>query len=136
MRTAVLVSWCLTAAVGGYLLVTWLRHGGLRRQPTRITVFPATLVFTHPLLALTGLACWAVYLATRRAGLAWLAFVLLCLTALAGFTLFTRWLVGRGGRHARDAGERFPVAAVLAHGLGALATFTLALIAAGMATGH
>jgi hypothetical protein len=133
VRTAVVVAWCLTAVVGGYLQVAWLRRGGPRRQPTRITAFPAALVFTHPLLALAGLACWAGYLATGRPGLAWLAFVLLCLTALAGFALFTRWLVGRGGRHARGAADRFPVAVLLLHGLGALATFALALIAAGMA---
>jgi hypothetical protein len=133
MRTAVLVVWCLTGVAGVRLLASWLRQGGPKRQATRITVYPAALVFAHPLLALAGLACWAGYLVTRGAALAWLAFLLLCLTALLGFAMFTRWLVGRGGRHARGAGDRVPVVALLLHGLGALATFTLALIAAGMA---
>jgi hypothetical protein len=130
MRTAAAVAWCLTAVAGIYLLVARLRHGGLRRQATRITVFPAALLFAHPLLALAGLGCWACYLVTGQAALAWLAFGLLCLTVPLGVAMFTRWLVGRGGRHARGAEERFPRAAVLLHGLAALATFILALVVA------
>jgi hypothetical protein len=133
VRAAVLVIWCLTAIAGSYLLAVWLAHGGLRQQATRITVFPATLIFSHPLLGLAGLACWIGYLLSRRAALAWLAFACLCLTALLGFIMFTRWLAGRGGRHARGAEDSFPLAAVLLHGAAALGTFILVLIVAGRA---
>jgi hypothetical protein len=106
MRTVAGAFWCLTAVAGSCLLAARLRHGGLRGQATRITVFPVALLFGHPLLALAGLACWAGYLVTGMAALAWLGFGLLCATVVLGFAMFTRWLVGRGGRHARGADER------------------------------
>ena len=136
MRTAALIIWCLTAAVGGYLLAVLISRGGLRQQATRITVFPAALTFSHPLLAVAGLACWVGYLVTGRVGLAWLAFLLLCVTALLGFIMLTRWLVGRGGRHARRAENSFPLRATLLHGVAALGTFTLVMIVAEMASHH
>ncbi len=136
MLTAVLIIWCSTAAVGSYLLVAWISRGGLRQQATRITVFPAALLFTHPLLALAGLACWVGYLLTYRVDLAWVAFGFLCLTALLGFTMATRWLVGRGGRHARRPEGGFRLAAVILHGVAALSTFTLVLIVAEQASQH
>lgn len=136
MRTAALIIWCLTAAVGGYLLTVLISRGGLRQQATRITVFPAALTFSHPLLAIAGLACWVGYLLTGRVDLAWLAFLFLCVTALLGFTLLTRWLVGRGGRHARRAANSFPLRATLLHGVAALGTFTLVTIVAALASHH
>jgi hypothetical protein len=130
---AALVLWCASAAVGMYLLVAWLSHGGLRQQATRITVFPAALIFAHPLLAVTGLALWIAYLATGAAGLAWTAFALVCATALLGFVMFTRWLGGRGGRHARGSGQQFPVTAIALHVVVGLLTFILVLLVAGVA---
>jgi hypothetical protein len=70
----------------------------------------------HPLFAVTGLGCWIVYLETSDPGLAWTAFGCLCASALLGFTMFTRWLAGRGGRHARGSEQHFPVTAVAVHG--------------------
>jgi hypothetical protein len=130
MRTAVFCVWAVTAVVGGYLLTLWLSGGGLRQQATQITLFPAALVFCHPLLALTGLGCWIGFLATGVVGFAWAAFGCLCATALLGFAMFTRWLAGRGGRHARGAEQRFPLAAVALHGTVGLITFVLVLIVA------
>lgn len=108
MRIAALAVWCTTAAAGIYMLVIWLSQGGLRQQATRITTFPAVLVFAHPLFAVTGLGCWMVYLEAGDPGLAWAAFGCLCASALLGFTMFTRWLAGRGGRHAADLSSISP----------------------------
>lgn len=136
MRTAVGVAWSVTAAVGIYLLVIWLSGDGLRRQPARITACPAALVVAHPLLAVTGLVCWGIYAVRGGPALAWGAFALLAATSLLGFMMLTRWLVGRGGRHARGAGRPFPLTAVLAHAGAGLTTFVLALIAASVASHH
>jgi len=133
MGVAALVLWCASVAVGIYLLVAWLSHGGLRGQATRVTVFPASLIFAHPLLALSGLALWIAYLVTGAGGLAWTAFALVCATALLGFVMFTRWLGGQGGRHARASGQQFPVTAIALHVAVGLLTFILVLLAAGLA---
>lgn len=134
MRVAALVLWCASACVGVYLLAAWLSHGGLRQQATRVTVFPAGLVFAHPLLALTGLALWIAYLLTSAAGLAWTAFAMVCATALLGFVMFTRWLGDRTGRHTRGPEQNFPVAAVALHVAVGLGTFILVLLVAGIAS--
>ena len=136
MRIAALAVWCTTAAAGIYLLTTWLSQGGLRQQATRITTFPTVLVFAHPLLAVAGLCCWIGYLESSGASLAWTSFWCLCASALLGFVMFTRWLAGRGGRHARGAGQRFPVTAVAVHGTVGLTTFILVLIVANLASHH
>jgi hypothetical protein len=136
MAIAVLVIWAATAVVGAYLLFLRISQGGLRQQATRITVFPAAVIFAHPVLALSGFGCWLGYLLTGQATLAWCAFGLLCLTGLLGFVMFTRWLVGRGGRHARGAEEGLPLAAVLVHGTVGLTTFVLVLVVAELASRH
>ncbi len=130
MRFAALILWSGTACIGVYLLVAWLARGGIRRQPTKVTRYPVILFFSHPVLALTGLALWIRYLAVGEIVYAWAAFGVLCGSALLGFALFTRWLTGIGGKHVRQQGEQLGVWPVLLHGLAGLATFILVLITA------
>ena len=127
------VTWLITALVGIYLLYLWLSGGGLRQQATKVTRFPVTLIFSHPVLALSALTCWVAFLITGSRLLAWTAFGVLAAAALLGFTMFTRWL--GTGRHARGAERRFPLLAVLLHGLAGVATFVLVLLTASL-TGH
>lgn len=134
MKIVALVAWCGTACLGVYLLGIWLSRGGLRQQATRITVFPAALIFAHPVLATSGLSFWIAYVLSRRLVYAWSAFGVLSASAMLGFVMLTRWLVGRGGRHARGAEQHFPAKVVAMHGAVGLATFTLVLIAATQAT--
>ncbi|WP_103351549.1 hypothetical protein [Amycolatopsis sp. CA-128772] len=65
---------------------------------------------------------------------AWIAFALLVLVALLGFTMLARGLPGyraRGASSGEAAPEQhFPVAVVGAHGLFAVATVVLVLLAA------
>jgi hypothetical protein len=131
-----LVIWSGTACFGLYLLGAWLSHGGLRQQATRITVFPAALIFAHPVLATTGLSLWIAFLFTHRLVYAWYGFGVLSASALLGFVMLTRWLVGRGGRHARGAEQHFPARLVAMHGTVGLTTFTLVMIAVTQATRH
>lgn len=136
MTIVALVVWCGTACFGLYLLGVWLSHGGLKQQATRITVFPAALIFAHPVLATAGLSFWIAYLLSHRVALAWAGFGILSGSAMLGFVMLTRWLTGRGGRHARGAEQHFPAKVVAVHGTIGLTTFTLVLIAATQATGR
>lgn len=130
MEIAALVMWIVAAIAGTYLLCVWLASGGLRQQATKITRFPVVLVVGHPALAVIALATWIVFLLTARTVYAWSAFGVLAAAALLGFTLLTRWLTGRGGRHARGAEQAFPGLAVLTHGTVAVLTFVLVLLTA------
>ena len=136
MTIVALVVWCGTACFGLYLLGVWLSHGGLKQQATRITVFPAALIFAHPVLATAGLSFWIAYLLSHTVAFAWAGFGILSGSAMLGFVMLTRWLTGRGGRHARGAEQHFPAKVVAAHGTIGLTTFTLVLIAATQATGR
>jgi len=91
LEIAALVMWVLTAGAGLNLLVRWLSAGGLRRQGTKVTRFPAVLVLGHPTLALAALAVWVVFVLTESSVYAWSAFGALVLVALLGFILLTRW---------------------------------------------
>ncbi|MEU7898850.1 hypothetical protein AB0B45_39095 [Nonomuraea sp. NPDC049152] len=128
MDLVAVAAWVLNALIGFYLLYLWLSGGGLRQQATKVTRFPVTLIFSHPALAVSALACWVAHLVTGQRLLAWLAFAVLGVSALLGFTMFTRWL--GAGRHARGAEQRFPLLAVLAHGVVGVTTFVLVLLAA------
>lgn len=131
------VVWAGTAFFGLQLMFVWLSHGGLRQQETRITAFPAALVFAHPVLAAIGLTFWVAFLVNHHVLYAWCGFAVLTASAMLGFVMLTRWLVGRGGRHAKGAEQRFPARIVAAHGAVGLTTFALVLIAATLATkGH
>ncbi|GAA0325795.1 hypothetical protein NE235_08385 [Actinoallomurus spadix] len=130
MGIAALVMWILAAVAGAYLLIVWLANGGLRRQGTKVTRFPLVVVLGHPALAVVSLGAWVRFLQTARVAYAWESFALLAVVALLGFTLLTRWLTGRGGKHARGAEQHFPLIGVLAHGTVAILTFVLVLLTA------
>jgi hypothetical protein len=131
----------------------WITAGGLHRQRDGATRFPAGLVFGHFGLAAAGLVLWIVYLALDIHVLTWVALVLLVVVALLGFTLFARWLPTRrpaaavpaslragASRHGGDvradvAGAdpdegHLPVPVVATHGLFAVASLVLVLLAA------
>jgi hypothetical protein len=124
------VTWTIAALLGVYLLYRWLSGGGLRKQGAKVTRFPAALVFSHPLLAVSSLVCWVAHVITGNRALAWIAFGGLAVAALLGFAMFTRWL--GGGRHAKR-GHEFPVLAVVLHGLAGVITFVLVFLTASAA---
>jgi hypothetical protein len=136
LKLVALAIWAATACFGLYLLFVWLSHGGLRQQTTRITVFPAALIFAHPVLATAGLSFWIAYVLTGHLAFAWIGFGVLGTSAMLGFVMLTRWLVGRGGKHAKGAEQHFPAKVVAMHGAVGLTTFALVLITATLATRH
>src|SRR5262249_59821820 len=96
------------------------------------------LILSHFLLPATGLVLWIIYLASDSDTVAWIAFALLLVVALLGFTMLGIWLRQRQGRAgavdaavaARPPEQHFPVLIVLAHGLPAATTLVLVLPAA------
>ena len=136
MEWAALISWVLTAGGGFILLAIWLRNGGMsQRAPGEIRPY---LILSHFALAATGLLLWIIYVATDSSALAWIAFAILVVVALIGWTMFALWYQRRQGMSApgleppvgTPAEQRFPVAVVGVHGLLAVITVVLVFIAA------
>jgi len=142
MAIAALVTWVLTALGGFAMLGMWISRGGHR--PGGHSRLSPGMVFGHLALAAVGLVLWIVYVLTGSALLGWVALVLLVPVAAIGFTMLARWMptyraaraaapagAGRGGAEvAAAAPERaFPVPVVGAHGVFAVATVVLALLA-------
>lgn len=128
MSWAALITWVVTAAGGFVLLALWLKHGGMQ-QRERGRIRPA-VILTHFALAAGGLVVWIVYVANDSSTLAWIAFALLLVVALIGFTMFGVWASQRSRRDAAPAEQRFPVAVVGLHGLLAATTLVLVFLAA------
>ena len=48
MPFATLLSWLVTASLGGFMLRTWLARGGLDRERARSGGLPSPLIFATP----------------------------------------------------------------------------------------
>ncbi|HZP72358.1 MAG TPA: hypothetical protein VFA97_03170 [Gaiellaceae bacterium] len=128
MDWAALILWVLTAGGGFVLLATWLKNGGMKQSESgRIR---APLILGHFALAATGLVLWIVYVASDSSTVAWIAFALLLVVALIGFTMFGIWLSQRKRREETAAEQRFPLPVVGLHGLLAATTLVLVFLAA------
>jgi hypothetical protein len=136
MEWAALISWLVTAGGGFVLLALWLSHGGMRQREGRQIRPP--LILSHFGLAATGLVLWIIYLATDSDALAWIAFVILAVVAVLGWTMFAIWWQRRQARAAEatastpglPAEQHFPVPIVALHGLLAVTTVVLVFLAA------
>jgi len=151
-----LVLWVLTAAAGISLLSTGgaaRRAAAAARTagpPARTGAIPLTkegkpppgprttvatppgehplLEFSHPALALTGLACWFMFVFVHYHPFAWIAFGILVVTIGVGLS----WLA-RNTRDARrhvSAAWNFPPRLVAMHGLAAAIAITLTVLTA------
>ena len=86
MEWAALISWIVTAAGGFVLLAIWVSRGGMQqREGGRIR---PTLILSHFGLAALGLVLWIVYVVNDSSTLAWIAFALLLVVAVLGWTMF------------------------------------------------
>ncbi|NYH54796.1 MULTISPECIES: hypothetical protein [Nocardiopsis] len=131
MAVAALITWLVTAVGGFVMLGTWIAKGGPRKQESN-TRLPPSVVFAHFALAVVGLVVWIVYLFTDDHAIAWTGFVLLLPVAVLGFVMLFRWIPTYRARAtaAQDPPERhFPVAVVGGHGVFAVATLILVLLA-------
>lgn len=97
----------------------------------------ALLEFLHPALALLGLTIWIFFMVTGDRLFAWIAFGVVVATVAAGAS----WEAARRKKaHARQRaasqqGASFPPHLIMLHGLAAVCTFALVVIAAVVA-GH
>jgi hypothetical protein len=134
MEWAALITWVATAGLGFFLLAMWLSRGGMK-QTTGIKPF---LILSHFGLAATGLVIWIAYLASDNDTLAWIAFVVLALVALLGWTMFAIWYQRRKAPGAvaeavdptTPAEQHFPVSVIALHGVLAVTTVVLVLLTA------
>ncbi len=147
-----LVTWLITIGFGSWMMVRWIRRGGLRQARSGTTGLSPSMIFAHFGLAVAGLLAWVAYLATGVTAVAWIACALLLPVTGLGVALVSLWLPERSGAAVRiravetvPAGgsaapdpvslepppARHPPALIVAaHGLFALATILFALLAA------
>lgn len=143
MQWAALIAWIATAGGGFVMLAIWLSRGGMRQSREAGTRIRPPLILGHFLLAATGLVIWIVYVATDSDTLAWVAFGLLAVVALLGFTMFAIWyqrrqrgpaaatgVTGSPGSSQTPLEQHFPVSIVGLHGLLAVTTVVLVFLTA------
>jgi hypothetical protein len=139
MEWAALITWVLTAGGGFVMLGLWLKHGGMQQADQPGARIRPPRILSHFGLAATGLVIWIIYVASDSEVLAWIAFALLAIVALLGFSMLAIWLGQRrqpaatataSSTSADAAEQRFPVPIVALHGVLAAATLVLVLLTA------
>jgi len=140
MKWAALILWVLTAGGGVIMLGIWLRHDGVRQARETGRRIRPPLLFSHFLLAAAGLVLWIIYLANDNDTIKWIAFALLLIVALLGFTMLAIWLSRRqqatrqitpdipGTTDPLPAEQQFPTGIVTVHGLAAATTLVLVFL--------
>ena len=138
MKWAALIAWVITAGGGFVLLSIWLMRGGMQQQQEGGNRIRPPLILSHFLLAAGGLVVWIIYLVADKDALAWVAFAVLAVVAVLGWTMFAIWFRRRQARGGGveiaapgvPAEQHFPVAVVTLHGLLAVTTVVLVLLTA------
>jgi len=142
MAFVVLITWSAAVLAGLYMLAVWLIENDVTSGGAAASRLPAPVVFGHLTLAVCGLVLWVTYLVVGVKGFAWAAIGVLGGIALLGFTMFARWIpvyrepetraTGQlsAAAHSGPAEGNFPVAVVAAHGVFAVTTLVLAILAA------
>jgi hypothetical protein len=141
MGVAALISWFVTAFVGLYLVAVWLIENDVSQEGTVRSRLPGPVIFGHVLLALSGLVCWVIHLLFGSASWGWAAMGILGGIAVLGLTMFTRWIPvhaafvaaestrGMSAEFDFPAERAFPLTVVIIHGVLAVTTVILVLLA-------
>jgi len=141
MGVAALICWFITALAGLYLVAVWLIENDVGEQGTVASRLPGPVILAHVLLALTGLVVWVVHLLSGSASWGWAAVGILAVIATLGLTMFTRWIPVHAAFVAAEstrgisadfdfpAERAFPLTVVVGHGLLAVTTLILVLLA-------
>jgi len=90
------------------------------------------LEFSHPALAVTGIACWMMFAFVHYPPLAWIAFAILVVTLLLGLG----WLIRNRQAASQTASARwsFPPRLIWVHGLVAASSLVLTVLTAILAS--
>jgi hypothetical protein len=88
--------------------------------------------FSHPALAITGIACWMMFTFVHYRPLAWTAFVILAVTLLLGLGWLTH--TRHSARKQASAAWSFPPRLVWLHGLVAACSIVLTVLTAVIAS--
>jgi manganese efflux pump family protein len=141
MALIAFIAWMITAAAGLGLVSIWIIE---RDEESAASRLPKTVVSAHGLLAVIGLAVWAMYLLMDADRLAWTAVAILVVVFLLGSTMAVRYvrvyrayktpapvLVPVGSRitgieEPAPPERHLPIALVITHGV--MATVTIALV--------
>ena len=138
MEWIALIAWLLTAVGGFVLLSIWVARGGMQQAREPGSRIRPALILSHFALAATGLVLWIIFVATDSDALAWIAFAILLVVAVLGWTMFAIWWRRRqqGSRSRRPSipamppEQHFPVVVVAGHGILAVTTVVLVFLAA------
>jgi len=98
---------------------------------TRVATPPGEhplLEFSHPALALTGLACWFMFVLVHYRLLAWISFGVLIAALGAGVSWLTR--NAQDARRHASAAWAFPPRLIVLHGLAAATAICLTVLTA------
>jgi hypothetical protein len=141
MGVAALICWFITALAGLYLVAVWLIENDVSEKGTVASRLPGPVILAHVLLALTGLVVWVIHLLSGAASWGWAAVGILAVIATLGLTMFTRWIPvhaafvkaestrGISADFDYPAERAFPLTVVVGHGVLAVTTLTLVLLA-------
>ena len=141
MGVAALISWLVTALFGLYLLAVWLIENDVRHRGAAASRLPAPVIVGHVLLALTGLVFWVIHLLAGSRAVGWAAVGILGGVAALGLTMFSRWIPvhaayvaaestrGMSAEFDFPAERAFPLSVVITHGVLAVTTVTLVVLA-------
>ena len=133
MEWVALIAWVLTAGGGFILLSIWIARGGMQQQREPGQKIRPPLILSHFGLAATGLVLWIIYVASDSDALAWVAFAVLAVVAVLGWTMFAIWWQRRQRGQidaSAPAEQHFPAPIVTLHGLLAVTTVVLVFLAA------
>jgi manganese efflux pump family protein len=141
MGYAALICWFATAFVGLYLVAVWLIENDVTQRGGHASRLPGPVILGHVLLALTGFAVWVVHMLFGSAAWGWAALGMLVGIAALGLTMFTRWIPvhaafvkaesvrGMSADFDFPAERAFPLTVVTIHGVLAVTTLVLVLLA-------
>jgi hypothetical protein len=136
-KAGALLAWLATAASGGFVLARWLLAGGspLRRTPTAA---PPAVILGHVGAGALGLVLWVSFMLSGWVPLAWTALAVLAPVAGLGMGVLLLGLPGPVrprtgtrpvGARATSRRTRIPVLVIAGHGMFALTTLLLVLMA-------
>ncbi len=102
-----LITWCMAAACGLYLVAIWLIEYDKDYQSAARTRLPPLVLAAHVTCAGGGLIAWAVWFVWYTNTLVWVALLALLLAATLGSFMAIRWVgVYREYRALRRAAEQ------------------------------